>query len=145
MEPTVTSPIPVLGMHHVALNCGDLAAQERFYCELLGFRRVAVFRQGTPKEFIMLQLGASYLELFPRRVPGGEGGGGEQAIGFKHMAFEVGNLDDAMGALARRELVVDATYDWSEIMPGFRLCFFRDPEGNIVELLEGFRAESGGK
>jgi hypothetical protein len=28
------------------------------------------------------------------------------------------------------------------VVPGLRIVFFRDPEGNIIELMEGYRDEA---
>lgn len=143
MKSESTTPITILGVHHLALNCHDLAAQERFYSEVLGFRRVAVFRAGTPRQFVMLRLGAVCLELFTRREPGERVAGGEQIVGFKHLAFAVPDLDASMEDLRRRDITIDDVRDWSAVVPGFRVCFFRDPEGNILELLAGWQDPVG--
>jgi hypothetical protein len=33
--------------------------------------------------------------------------------------------------------------DCSEIVPGMRVCFLTDPEGNIIELMEGWQDQEG--
>jgi len=87
--------------HHLALNCRDVKAQGAFYARHFGFKRVRTFRAGRPDEFIMLRLGNACLELFPAQ----EGGPGRsdqaQAVGFKHLAFEVDDLDRTVGRPAR--------------------------------------------
>ncbi len=35
----------------------------------------------------------------------------------------------------------DEIIDLGYIVPGFRIVFFRDPEGNILELMEGYTDE----
>ena len=71
-------------IHHLAFNCRDREAQERFYTRHFGFRRSRVFNEGTPREFVMLRLGATCLELFGTEAGTASGTGGEQ-IGRAHV------------------------------------------------------------
>lgn len=125
-------------VHHIALNCRDRLAQERFYTELFGFRRARVFRRGEPGEFVMLRLGGCCLELFG----GGDGAGGEQKVGFKHLAFEVPRLEACLEKLAELGVTADPIIDCGQIVAGLRIVFLRDPEGNILELMEGWQDEA---
>ena len=128
-------------INHIALNCRNLAAQEAFFCKHFGFRRVRTFKAGQPDEFLMLKLGSVRLELFPLRggSPAGEAKGGEQVVGFKHLAFDVPQLEPAIAALRADGLEPDPIIDMGHVTPGFRIVFFRDPEGNILELMEGYQ------
>jgi glyoxylase I family protein len=36
---------------------------------------------------------------------------------------------------------IDEPIDCSDISPGMTVCFFRDPEGNVVEILQGWQDE----
>jgi glyoxylase I family protein len=129
-------------INHVALNCRNVAAQESFYSKHFGFKRSRTFNAGKPSEFIMLKLGSFRLEFFPTdSAKTMNQNGGEQAIGFKHLAFDVPNLDSAIEALRGDGIEPDRVIDFSTVIPGSRLLFFRDPEGNIVELMEGYRDE----
>jgi len=126
-------------VQHVALNCRDVRAQEEFYGRCLGFRRSRVFQAGTPGEYVMLRLGATCLELFPATASGGrEGAGGEQAVGFKHLAFEVDDLDEAVTALRDGGVRTGEIIDCSAVVEGLRICFLDDPEGNCLELMQGY-------
>ena len=78
-------------VQHLALNCRDRLAQEKFYTEHFGFKRARVFNPGQPGEFVMLRLGSMCLEFFG--VDDKQSTGGEQTVGFKHLAFEVPDLD----------------------------------------------------
>jgi len=81
-------------INHSAMNCRDLAAQEAFYSKHFGFQRSRTFKAGKPDEYIMLKLGSVRLELFPTDSLGTvNANGGEQVIGFNHLAFEVPRLD----------------------------------------------------
>jgi glyoxylase I family protein len=130
-------------INHVALNCRNVAAQEAFFSKHFGFKRSRTFNAGKPNEFIMLRLGPVRLELFPTDfAKTADQKGGEQAIGFKHLAFDVPKLDPSIDALRAAGIEADRVIDFNETIPGCRLAFFRDPEGNIIELMEGYRDES---
>lgn len=126
-------------IQHVALNCRDINVQERFYTKHFGFKRSRVFNAGTPGEFRMLRLGPACIELFTATDCPAGAKGGEQAIGFKHLAFEVQDIDAAVAALAADGVKTDNIIDCSAIVPGLRVCFFSDPDGNRVELMQGYR------
>jgi glyoxylase I family protein len=65
----------------------------------------------------------------------------EQAVGFRHLAFDVPKLEPVIEALGADGVEPDPIEDVGELIPGLRVAFFRDPEGNILELLEGYRDE----
>lgn len=133
----------VQSIQHIALNCGDLKRQERFYTRHFGFRRARVFNPNTPDEFVMLRLGAVCLELFSARMEARALMAGEQPVGFKHLAFEVPDLDAALAALRADGIQTDAIIDCGAIVPGMRVCFFNDPEGNRLEVMQGYQDEAG--
>jgi glyoxylase I family protein len=128
--------------NHLALNCSDLAAQEAFYTKHFGFKRSRTFNRGKPDEFFMLKLGSIRLELFPtNRAKTAGMQGGEQPIGFKHFALDVPKLEPVLEALRADGIEPDAIIDVGHHLPGLRIVFFRDPEGNNLELMEGYRDE----
>ena len=124
---------------HIAFNCVDLKAQERFFTKHFGFRRARVFNEGTPKEFVMLRLGDTCIELFSAKDESRSERGGEQPVGFTHLAFEVDDLDAAVAALHADGIATDEPIDCSAIVEGMRVCFFNDPDGNRIELMEGYQ------
>jgi glyoxylase I family protein len=126
-------------VQHLAMNCRDRLAQEAFYIEHFGFTRVRTFNRGKPGEFVMARLGSMCLEFFGSSNP--DAGGGEQAVGFKHLAFEVPDLEAAIAKLQAAGIQTDPIHDASASVPGLRICFFRDPEGNILELMQGWQDE----
>jgi glyoxylase I family protein len=134
-------------INHVAMNCRDLAAQEAFYTKHFGFTRARTFHRGEPGEFFLLKLGSLRLELFPAERSQTEGQkGGEQTVGYKHLAFDVPKLEPVIEALKADGIDTDPIIDVGHIVSGFRIVFFRDPEGNILELMEGYQddpAEGG--
>jgi glyoxylase I family protein len=128
--------------NHVAFNCRDVAAQERFYTKHFGFKRSRTFQRGQPDEFIMIKLGSMRLELFPTdSVKVSTCNAGEQAVGFKHLAFEVPSLEPMIEALKADGVPCDPVIDLAHVKPGLRIVFFRDLEGNVIELMEGYADE----
>ncbi len=128
--------------NHIAMNCRDVAAQERFYTKHFGFKRSRTFHAGLPTEFVMLKLGVMRLELHPTeslKVAGCNAG--EQSIGFKHLAFDVPDLDQAIEALKSDGVACDPIVPVASISPTCRVVFFRDLEGNIIELMEAYEDE----
>jgi len=104
--------------------------------------RSRTFKAGKPDDYIMLKLGSVRLELFstdPAQTVNANGG--EQVIGFKHLAFDVPKLEPAIAALRADGIEPDPIIDLGDVIPGFRIVFFRDREGNILELMEGYRDE----
>ena len=130
-------------IQHVSLNCRDLKAQERFYTKHFGFRRSRVFNAGTANEFVMLRLGSVRLELFSAGAGTKAQRGGEQAVGFKHLAFGVPDLEAAIAALRKDGIQPETIIDCAPGVPGLRVCFLDDPDGNRLELMQGYRDESG--
>ncbi len=126
-------------VQHLAINCRDRLAQEKFYAEHFGFKRARVFNPGQPGEFVMLRLGSMCLEFFG--VDDKQSAGGEQKVGFKHLAFEVPDLDAAIARLNAAGTKTGDIIDAGVHCPGLRICFFNDPEGNILELMQGWRDE----
>ena len=122
--------------NHVAFNCIDIARQEAFYAKHLGFKRCRTFNRGKPDEFFLMKLGTVRLEFFSSKTVDVKGG--EQTIGFKHLAFDVPKLEPVIDGLKANGVSVDEIKELSHVSPGLRIVFFRDPEGNIVELMEGY-------
>ena len=125
-------------VHHLAFNCHDRHAQEAFYTEQFGFKRARVLNAGRPDEFIILRSGKHVPGAFQRaRHPARSGG--VQAVGFKHLAFEVPSLEESIARLRAAGIEPDRIMDASGNVPGLRICFFRDPEGNSIELMQGWQ------
>ena len=126
-------------IQHISFNCSDVKSQEKFYTKHFGFCRACVFKAGTDEEFIMLRLGNTCLELCPAQTQQKSLKATEQPVGFKHLAFDVPDLDAAIAALHADGIETDKIIDLSSILEGFRICFFHDPDGNRIELMEGYR------
>jgi glyoxylase I family protein len=126
-------------VQHIAFGCSDRLISEKFYAKHFGFKRVRTFSRGQPDEFVLLRRGSTCIELFPAAV--GSPPAKEQAVGFRHLAFEVDDLDSAIAGLKADGVKTDAIIDCGGIVPGMRVCFFKDPDGNTLELMQGYRDE----
>jgi len=135
-----------LTLSHVALNCRDVRAMEAFYSGVLGMRRVREFNPGTEREFIVLGKDNFRVELFaaaPNAASDKDPAVAQPGNGFKHLAVEVRSLENVMNLLAEKGVPVDRVIDYSTAEETFKLCFIRDPEGNKIEFMEGYRDHSG--
>ena len=90
----------------------------------------------------MLKLGSVRLELYPSDSANADQKGGEQLVGFKHLAFDAPQLEPVIESLPGPTAIEpDPIVDINKHIPGSRVVFFRDPEGNLIEFLEGYRDE----
>ncbi len=111
-----------VGVHHVSINVVDAAVATRFYVDVLGMTQ----RDDRP-DFgfagAWLQTGEQQIHLLevPDLVPP-EG---------QHFALRSADLDAARAHLISHGVSVSEPAD----QPGIcRQCFFRDPNGNLIEL-----------
>ena len=127
-------------LHHVGMSCNDPIALERWYTKHFGFKRGRVYAPGKD-QVVMIQAGGVYLELFSsteeRPVPKVEGAGPDYS-GFRHLAFLVSDLDEKLAEMGDEARITLGPLDMSQFIPGMRVAWIADPEGNIVELNQGY-------
>lgn len=127
---------------HVALNCKDPARIERFYTGHFGFRRARAVDLGGGAQIVFLKAGPVYLELFraegdrPSSAPAADG---DRTPGVRHIAFQVDDVDATLAAMGDDARAVTlGPLDFGGFIPGWRSAWLADPEGNIVEISQGF-------
>jgi glyoxylase I family protein len=128
---------------HVALNCRDPLATERFYAKHFGFRRARVIPLGSD-QIVFLKSGAVYLELFKAQgePPGGpaeKDGPGHRGV--RHLAFQVDEVDSTLKAMGADARITQGPLDFGAFIPGWRTVWVADPDGNIVEISQGYTDE----
>jgi glyoxylase I family protein len=125
---------------HVAITCKDPLKVERFYTKHFGFKRARVYLPG-PGQVVMIKSGNLYLELFPTAkdapVPP-PGKDGPDWPGVRHLAFLVDNLDAKLAEMGADARVTLGPLDMGQFIPKMRAAWLADPEGNIVELNQGY-------
>ena len=72
-----------------------------------------------------------------RPAPKVEGAGPDYS-GFRHFAFLVDDLDAKLAEMGDDARVTLGPLDMSQFIPGMRVAWIADPEGNIVELNQGY-------
>lgn len=127
---------------HVGLSVADLDAQRRFYADALGLAedaghleipeaqiRTAVLRSPTGLQLELIERAGSV----PQRFADAYDGAGIQ--GYFHWALAVDDLDASFESLlAAGATEVSAPAD--AIRPGFGYAYVRDPEANLIELVQ---------
>ncbi len=132
------------GMNHIGLNCADPIVIEEWYSKHFAFERKRVYLPG-PGQVVVIGNGGVALELFP---VGGEASpsldvrDGPTEPGVRHLAFLVDDLDEKLAALGEDAKITLGPLDMSAFIEGMRVVWISDPEGNIVELNQGYTDEA---
>ena len=96
-----------LTFSHVAINCKDPLAVERFYTRYFDFTRARVIPLGE-QQIVFIKCGTVYLEIFSAEgetpSPVSTGDGPHTSPAWRHIAFQV---DSAISFMARSTLVDD--------------------------------------
>lgn len=123
----------ITGTHHVALFTRNFAGLRAFYEETLGLPVVGGFPGGT---IIFLDAGSTTIELIDRSARSEEHAH-DNALGWAHFAFEVADVDAAYAELSAKgvEFHIPPKHN-SDTNPSVRLAFFKDPDGNELELFQ---------
>lgn len=119
----------ILRIHHVSLIVADTARALHFYCGLLGLS-VDDSRPDLGYPGAWLCIGDQQIHLLelpnPDPISGRPVHGGRD----RHLALTIDDLDALTRALE------SAGIDYTRSRSGRRALFFRDPEGNALELIE---------
>jgi glyoxylase I family protein len=132
---------------HVALSCADPLATEQFYAEHFGFRRARVIPLGDDNQIVFLKNPESvYLELFRADAPNpglpAASGDGPHYVGIRHLAFQVDDVDAVVARMGAAADVTLGPLDFSAFIPNWKTVWVKDPDGNIVEISQGFTDEA---
>jgi glyoxylase I family protein len=129
---------------HVALNCRDVPATERFYSRHFGFRRARVIDLGA-ETIVFLKSGYVYLELFratetaPMAAAQNDG---YAWPGVRHLAFQVNDVDAKLAEIGTDACVNLGPLEFNDFIPGWKTVWIRDPDGNVIEISQGFVDQS---
>jgi catechol 2,3-dioxygenase-like lactoylglutathione lyase family enzyme len=138
-----STPSVHVRFHHVSLSVADLAAQRRWYAEALGFTEVTEeFELPEPpvRTVVLESAGRVRVELIERAGAARAAVFGDpldtlRGLGYAHWALEVDNLDTAFARLVG----LGAEPVWppaDAVQPGARFAYVKDPEGNLIELIQ---------
>ncbi len=125
----------ILNIHHIAIICSDIEVSKKFYTEILGLKIIrAVYRKERDSWKVDLALNDKYvIELFsfpnsPERVSQPE------ALGLRHIAFSVENLEIAVNELKAKAISVEPIR--IDEHTGKRFTFIQDPDCLPIEFYE---------
>jgi glyoxylase I family protein len=126
--------------HHMAIACKEPLVIEGFYTRYFGFERARVIPVGDT-QIVFLRSGQAYLELFQskeeRPVPRA-GSDGPWYPEWRHIAFKVDSVDAKLAEIGEAAKVTLGPFDFDAFIPGWRTVWVEDPEGNVVEISQGF-------
>lgn len=121
-------------IHHVAIICSNYEVSKKFYTEILGLKIIReVYRESRDSYKLDLLIGNSQIELFsfpnsPDRPSYPE------ALGLRHLAFEVDNIDEVVSELKYHNIEVEDIR--IDEFTGRKFTFFSDPDKLPIELYE---------
>lgn len=119
-------------IHHVAIICSDYERSKHFYTHVLGFKiKAETYRANRQSYKLDLEINEHYqIELFsfpnpPQRVSNPE------AVGLRHIAFEVENIEETHSVLGRQGIVCEAIR--IDEYTGKAFFFIADPDHLPIE------------
>ncbi len=119
----------ITGTHHVALKTPNFDRLRDFYVELLGLPQVGAFRG---YRIIFIEAGPTTIELIEADQPTAGSNGA-----WAHFAFEVDDVDATFAELSGKGVQFHVQpKDFPDDRPAVRIAFFRDPDGNELELVQ---------
>ena len=129
-----------MAFHHMAIACQDPLAIERYYTRYFGFQRARVLPVGDT-QIVFIKSGDAYLELFQAKEPRPHPrvmDDGPWYPEWRHIAFKVDNVDAKLAEMGDDAHVTLGPFDFDAFIPGWRTVWVADPEGNIVEITQGY-------
>lgn len=127
-------------LDHVNLRTADPERSIAFY-QLLGLEVVGHLDMGDLYNLYLGVDGRHLVELTANRAADA---GWSTAAGSGHLALAVGDLDKLLADLARQGIQPERGPLHPAGREEWRVCFLLDPDGNLVELIEGERMSTPG-
>ena len=145
----------IRGIHHTAISTGDLERSVSFYRDAFGFEQIMDFAwpEGTANmnathaldetagRVVLMRLGSSMIELFQFETPEPRPVDPARPLcdhGITHLCMEVADIDKEYERLKD----VGMTFHCPPVQNGdARMTYGRDPDGNVIELLEFLNAD----
>ena len=123
---------PQFSIEHLGLAAPDPVALKDWYEKVFGAR--VLFSNGTtPPAFIIEMPGGAWLEIYQGHY-GAEETSDNRLHGWRHLALRVESIEQAKQELQNKG--VELTEQVKPAGGGGSVLFFRDPEGNLLHLVE---------
>jgi catechol 2,3-dioxygenase-like lactoylglutathione lyase family enzyme len=140
----------IRGIHHVAVHCRDIGKMAKFYEEAFGFEPIMQIHgwqdsasvdrvidvQGSAGHTTTLRAGNCFLELFQYTAPEAAQPGPLRPFhrGYTHFCVDVTDIEQEHKRLSALGMEFG---DRTPVKMGPMMALYgKDPEGNIVEILE---------
>jgi glyoxylase I family protein len=124
----------ITGVEHIAVFSDNPESLKDWYEEVFEFR---IVKENVKKGTYWLQ--APDGMLFEVKQATTKNNESDQAVsGLRHIALTVDNFEETVDRLKRYQIEIITEPTISDT--GGKTCFFRDPEGNIFQLI--YRSES---
>ena len=124
---------------HTSITVANLEKTLAFYQGILGFPVLGQLAFHDERGFLItyLQCGNSILEIFSFDKPTiyHTWNPDETVLGLKHLGILVDDVDAVAGRL--RAAGVRIIYPPNDALGNVKTCFFADPDGNALELIDG--------
>ncbi|WP_149243785.1 VOC family protein [Dyadobacter sp. 32] len=132
---------------HLAVTVKDLPVFEQFYAKHFGFRRARVIELGDDAQLVFLKNEDNfYFEVFPpeeeRPCPMSEADGPHYA-GLRHFAFSVDDVDAKIAEMGTDAVITLGPLHFDDVINGWKTVWLKDPEGNIIEITQGYFDQEG--
>lgn len=142
----------LLGVHHTAIATKDIDGLSAFYCDALGMEQIAegewadspendaiVGLRGSAARFVLLHAGNQCIEMFQYLAPAGVAGNPDRPVcdsGITHFCLAVNDIEAEYARMSAAGMRFHAPPAPPNAEIPFRGIYGRDPDGNVIELLE---------
>ncbi len=114
--------------HHIAIFTSNFTRVRDFYVDTLGLPMVGAFEG---RNIVFVGVGSTAIEIVESAGERADNGG------WRHLALEVPDIDAAYQELTAKGIAFHETpRDFPPEAPRVRIAFFRDPDGNELELVQ---------
>ncbi len=122
-------------VHHIAIICSDYETSKKFYTQILGLSIIKeTYRTERNSYKLDLAVNGVYaVELFSFPYPAKRPSRPE-AMGLRHLAFEVNNLDEVVKDLTENDVIAEPIR--IDEITGKRFTFIADPDDLPIEFYE---------
>lgn len=120
--------------HHMALLTPNFSRLCAFYRDVLN---CPIRGEFPGRNIVFIDVGSTTIELVESADAGSDPATGRWA----HLAFEVADVDGTYAELSALGVPFHVLpKDFPENAPSVRIAFFRDPDGNVLELVQPLRS-----
>jgi glyoxylase I family protein len=131
----------LLQFSQMAMSCQNPIETEKFYTKYFGFERARVAKLSETEQIVFLKLGEMYLELFQSQGSSSDLAAtkdGPNYPGWRHLGFQVNNVDAKLAEMGTDANISLGPLDFDAFIPGWRSVWVLDPDGNVVEISQGY-------